>query len=162
MTIWSSQLRHNFFNHTLFSCVEQEIDRIKGCILRNMACCVGISTAVLWFSTESKSSDYPALSPSALHPETQETGWCPGVPLVRMAPFQQTWKLEEAGGRWAGHGKPRIYDSILLPIKLSLSELWLLELSYSCFCPLLHFWSLWKSSRQHPRLISHAWSSQHT
>lgn len=37
-----------------------------------MACCVGISTAVLWFSTESKSSDYPALSPSALHPETQE------------------------------------------------------------------------------------------
>lgn len=78
MTIWSSQLRHNFFNHTLFSCVEQEIDRIKGCVLRNVACCVGISTAVLWFSTESKSSDYPGLSPSALHPETQEnrvTSW---------------------------------------------------------------------------------------
>jgi len=48
MTIWSSTLRHNFFNHALFSYVEQEIDKIKGyIILCYVAFCVGISTAVL-------------------------------------------------------------------------------------------------------------------
>lgn len=110
MTIWSSQLRHNFFNHALFSCVKQEIGRIKGCILcmwhfvlaQTLQC-------LLWFSTESRSSDYPGLSPSALHPETQRNRMISWGALGKV-PFWQVWKLEKMGKTWeAKNLQPNIF-----------------------------------------------------
>ena len=162
MTIWSSQLRHNFFNHALFSCVKQEIDRIKGCILRNVAFCVGTSTAVLavvlhwvqklwlpWFE--------PLYSPPRKTGKQDDFLGCPC--WVRF-PFGKHESWGRQLGRWTRHRKPRIYNPRLLAIKLALSGLWLLAPGHGHFHPLLHSWSLWKSSKQNPHFIPHPWSSQ--
>lgn len=51
---------------------------------------------LLWFSIESRSSDYPGLSPSALHPETQGSRMISWGALGKAA-FWQAWKLGEDG-----------------------------------------------------------------
>lgn len=87
----------------------------------------------------------------------RETGWFHGVPLVRFPSSKH-----ESWGRWTRHGKPRIYNSTFSPIKLALLGHWLLAPGHSHFHPLLHAWRLWKTSKQQPCFIPHAWSSLHS
>lgn len=54
---------------------------------------------LLWFSTESRSLDYPGLSPSALHPETQRTRMISWGALGKV-PFWNSWKLEKMDKTW--------------------------------------------------------------
>lgn len=110
---------------------------------------------LLWFSIESKSLTTLVWAPLLSTQKRRKTGWFPGVPFVSKVPFWQAWKLGKAVGRWTKHRKPRIYNLTLLPIKLALSGLWLLAPRHGHFHPLLHSWTLWKSSKQHPCLIPH-------
>lgn len=64
---------------------------------------------LLWFSTDSRSSDYPGLSPSALHPETQRNRMISWGALGKV-PFWQVWKLGKMHKTWeAKNLQPNIF-----------------------------------------------------
>lgn len=72
MTIWSNQLRHNFLITLCFPVSNKKLVELKAvfCAVWHFVLAQTLQ-CLLWFSTESRSSDYPGLSPSALYPETQ-------------------------------------------------------------------------------------------
>lgn len=123
MTIWSSQLRHNFFNHALFSCVEQEIDRIKGWILCNVAFCLGTSTAVLAVDLpEIQKIQVPLFEPLCYPPkhEAKQNDFLE-APLVHEVTHQQYGSWRRWQGREQSTRQQEIVKPTLLPNKFSFS-----------------------------------------
>lgn len=163
MTIWSSQLRHNFFNHALFSCVEQEIDRIKGCILCNVAFCVGTSTAVLavvlhqaqmlwlpWFE--------PRCSPPRNARNQDDFLGCPWWVRFHFG-RNESWGRQWGDGQDTGNQEFITQHFYLSSLRFQDSG-WHLVMAISILYCIPGVCE--KSSKQHPHLIPHAWSSQHT
>lgn len=138
MTIWSSQLRHNFFNHALFSCVKQEIDRIKGCILRNVAFCVGMSTAVLamvlhWVQKHWLPWFEPLCSPSRNTGKQDDFLGCPR--RVRFAfGKHESWGRQWGDGQDAGSQEFIAQLFYLSDLHFQASGCWHLVMATSILC----------------------------
>lgn len=87
----------------------------------------------------------------------RETGWFHGVPLVRFpSETHESWR------RWTRPGKPRIHNPTFFTYQICTFRTLATGTWSQSFHPLLHAWRWWKSSKQYPCLIPHAWLSLHS
>lgn len=89
---------------------------------------------MLWFSTESKNTDYPGLSPSALHPETQDDFLgCPR--RVRFAfGKHESWGRQWGDGQDAGSQEFIAQLFYLSDLHFQASGCWHLVMATSILC----------------------------
>lgn len=89
---------------------------------------------LLWFSTESRSPDYPGLSPSAHHSETQRHRMISWGALGKV-PFWQAWKLEKMDKTWeAKNLQPNIFTYQICTFRTLAAGTWSQSFPSSTAC----------------------------